>query len=48
MLGASAQRQRAGATARGVVMMAVTVPAEPEVDSCSMSLLASAEITISR
>ena len=29
-------------------MMAVTVPPEPEVGSCSMMLLSSAEITISR
>ena len=48
MLGAGAQRRRAGAPPRGVSMMAVTVPMEPEVGSCSMTLLSSAEITISR
>ena len=48
MLGAGAQRRRAGATARGAVMMAATAPPEPEVGSCSMTLLSSAEITISR
>ena len=36
MLGAGVQRQRAGATARGIVMMTVTVRTELEVDSCSM------------
>ena len=36
MLGAGAQQQQAGAPSRGVVMMAVTVRTELEVDSCSM------------
>ena len=36
MLGAGAQWRRAGAPSRGVAMMAVTVPTELEVDSCSM------------
>ena len=47
-LGAGAQQRRTRAPSQGVAMMAVTVPMELEVDSCSMTLLSSAEITISR
>ena len=46
-LGAGARRRRAGAPSRGASMMAVTVPPESEVGRCSMTLLSSAEITIS-